>query len=287
MTRDTKIGLLVGMGVIIFIGILISDHLSTVQQPDAAALGAGGADAADSTAIDPPARTPLARRSAPLPAPAEIGPDDQVAVQSEPQPRRELLGPAEPASDRPSMMPLRQTDAIADDRAAAPVTPSTPGTTGTTGRFEPDRLVIDTRAAQPVLEDRPAADRVHHVQEGETLAKIARQWYGDADYYMTIYEANQDKLPSPDAVRAGVRLVIPNRAGTVPAQPQATPNRESAEPTPATTEYTVREGESLSKVAAKFYGSGIHWQKLYELNRDRIDDPDQVPAGTVLRVPAR
>lgn len=32
MTRETKVGLLVGMGIILLIGIVVSDHLSKVQQ---------------------------------------------------------------------------------------------------------------------------------------------------------------------------------------------------------------------------------------------------------------
>lgn len=50
---------------------------------------------------------------------------------------------------------------------------------------------------------------VHTVQPGDTLSKIARTYYGDASQYTRIFEANRDKLSSPDVIRPGQKLVIP------------------------------------------------------------------------------
>jgi nucleoid-associated protein YgaU len=54
----------------------------------------------------------------------------------------------------------------------------------------------------------PAA-RTYAVQPGDSLSKISKQFYGDANKYMKIFEANKDKLADPDKVRAGIELVIP------------------------------------------------------------------------------
>jgi nucleoid-associated protein YgaU len=54
----------------------------------------------------------------------------------------------------------------------------------------------------------PAA-RTYTVQAGDNLSKISKQFYGDANKYMKIFEANKDKLTDPDKVRAGIELVIP------------------------------------------------------------------------------
>ncbi|MGA7855424.1 MAG: LysM peptidoglycan-binding domain-containing protein [Candidatus Acidiferrales bacterium] len=51
--------------------------------------------------------------------------------------------------------------------------------------------------------------RTYTVQPGDSLSKISRQFYGDANKYMKIFEANKDKLADPDKVRAGMNLVIP------------------------------------------------------------------------------
>jgi nucleoid-associated protein YgaU len=48
---------------------------------------------------------------------------------------------------------------------------------------------------------------------------------------------------------------------------------------------TVEEGETLSTVAERVYGRADMWERIYEANRDRISDPDHVPAGTRLIIP--
>jgi nucleoid-associated protein YgaU len=58
-------------------------------------------------------------------------------------------------------------------------------------------------------------------------------------------------------------------------------------PTPAAPRvYTVVVGDSLSKIAAKFYGNATQWQKLYDANRPVIGkDPNMLKAGMRLTVP--
>jgi nucleoid-associated protein YgaU len=54
----------------------------------------------------------------------------------------------------------------------------------------------------------PAA-RTYTVQPGDNLSKISKQFYGDANKYMKIFEANKDKLADPDKIKAGMDLLIP------------------------------------------------------------------------------
>ena len=49
----------------------------------------------------------------------------------------------------------------------------------------------------------------HEVKKGETLSKIAQQYYGDASLYPKIFEANKDVLKDPDMIRIGQKLRIP------------------------------------------------------------------------------
>jgi len=51
--------------------------------------------------------------------------------------------------------------------------------------------------------------RTYIVQSGDTLSKIAKQYYGDSNRYMDIFNANTDKLSSPDKIQIGQELVIP------------------------------------------------------------------------------
>jgi nucleoid-associated protein YgaU len=51
--------------------------------------------------------------------------------------------------------------------------------------------------------------RTYTVQPGDSLSKIARQFYGNANDYMRIFEANKDKLNDPNKIQTGQELVIP------------------------------------------------------------------------------
>ncbi len=49
----------------------------------------------------------------------------------------------------------------------------------------------------------------HTVESGDTLGKIAKMYYGQANKYMHIFNANTDKLDNPDLIHPGQELVIP------------------------------------------------------------------------------
>jgi nucleoid-associated protein YgaU len=51
--------------------------------------------------------------------------------------------------------------------------------------------------------------RTYTVQPGDTLSKIARQLYGDANQYNKIFNANRDQLSDPDRIKPGQKLMIP------------------------------------------------------------------------------
>ena len=52
--------------------------------------------------------------------------------------------------------------------------------------------------------------RTYTVAAGDSLSKIAKNFYGNAGQYMKIFEANKDKLTDPDKIKVGQELVIPD-----------------------------------------------------------------------------
>jgi nucleoid-associated protein YgaU len=60
----------------------------------------------------------------------------------------------------------------------------------------------------PAPTEAPVA-QTYAVQPGDTLSKIAKQYYGDANKYMKIFEANRDQLSDPDKIKVGQTLKIP------------------------------------------------------------------------------
>jgi nucleoid-associated protein YgaU len=66
------------------------------------------------------------------------------------------------------------------------------------------------QAAAPVEAEAPAEERIHEVKRGDTLSKIAKQYYGKAGLYPKIFEANRDILDDPNLIKVGQKLRIPN-----------------------------------------------------------------------------
>ncbi len=67
--------------------------------------------------------------------------------------------------------------------------------------------------------------------------------------------------------------LIPLSQGEVPA------------PVPTYRTYFVLPGDSLWKIAIKFYGNGAKWATIFEANRDQISDPSIIRIAQKLRIP--
>ncbi|MBK7928810.1 MAG: LysM peptidoglycan-binding domain-containing protein [Bryobacterales bacterium] len=68
----------------------------------------------------------------------------------------------------------------------------------------------DLKAEIKVDANVPAPAVTYTVQSGDTLSKISKQFYGSANQYMKIFEANKDQLSDPDKIKPGQVLKIPN-----------------------------------------------------------------------------
>ena len=49
--------------------------------------------------------------------------------------------------------------------------------------------------------------------------------------------------------------------------------------------YTVKPGDSLSKIAKEFYGEAGKYNQIFEANQPMLKDPDKIYPGQVLRIP--
>jgi nucleoid-associated protein YgaU len=52
--------------------------------------------------------------------------------------------------------------------------------------------------------------QIYTVAAGDSLSKIAKQFYGNANECMKIFEANKDRLTDPNVIKVGQQLVIPS-----------------------------------------------------------------------------
>ncbi len=49
--------------------------------------------------------------------------------------------------------------------------------------------------------------------------------------------------------------------------------------------HTVKAGESLSKIAKKYYGDPMKYTEIFEANKPMLESPDNIYPGQVLRIP--
>ncbi len=72
---------------------------------------------------------------------------------------------------------------------------------------------VDDRMTVAEVEVVVPEAQFHTVGKGDTLGKIAKQYYGNAMQYPTIFEANKPMLEHPDKIYPGQVLRIPNIEG--------------------------------------------------------------------------
>ena len=73
-------------------------------------------------------------------------------------------------------------------------------------------LQVDSSLPQPqaaAAASGGGAGQTYTVKSGDTLSKIAKEFYGSANDYNKIFEANKDQLSSPDRINVGQELKIP------------------------------------------------------------------------------
>ena len=144
---------------------------------------------------------------------------------------------------------------------------------------------LPTRPPAPPV-PRGDAGREIRVAAGDTLSGLASQYLGNGSRWDELLQANRDRLESPQDLRAGMTLRLPTDLPTAPP----TTGRETQATAPATASastYTVVAGDNLTRIAARFLGSGDRWDELLEANADQLRRPEQLRAGMVLKIPGR
>lgn len=77
---------------------------------------------------------------------------------------------------------------------------------------------------------------------------------------------------------ADIKVSNPGAAAAAPAATAAHANGQT---------YTVKAGDTLSKIAKELLGSASAYPQIFDANRDQLSDPDKIKPGQVLKIPAR
>lgn len=75
---------------------------------------------------------------------------------------------------------------------------------------------VSAKPAQPSSPTPVKMDKgeEHTVKAGDTLSKLAEQYYGSAGKWEKIYEANRESIKNPNYVFIGQKITIPAAAGS-------------------------------------------------------------------------
>ena len=71
------------------------------------------------------------------------------------------------------------------------------------------------------------------------------------------------------------------------AQEKPAPKKATTPSGKATQSYTVRKGDTLSKISQQFYGTPKKWRKIVDANKDRLGHNQMLKAGMTLLIPPK
>lgn len=122
----------------------------------------------------------------------------------------------------------------------------------------------------------------HVLGPQDDLWSLAERTYGDGTQWRRIVAANPGL--DPDHLDPGRTIVLPGAPRGLPSTgSDGTDQHPESQNRPRTV--TVRPGDTLSGLAERYLGEADQWPRIWELNRDLIDDPDLIDVGWRLVLP--
>jgi nucleoid-associated protein YgaU len=79
---------------------------------------------------------------------------------------------------------------------------------------------------------------------------------------------------------------VPDWQNEVVADIRVSPRPGVDAPVSSMKTYTVKKGDTLSRIARDYLGDPNEYKRIFDANRDQLNDPDQITPGQVLKIPA-
>jgi LysM repeat protein len=309
MTRETKIGLLVGLAFIIVIGILLSDHMTSSTDPPPAALVSTGRGVRSTIATPGGSQQPYS----PIVTPTQVQPQHTVPTPRDlqsPTPPQAIVQVGGPSIQTQAAPPAgsiafvgnggqmqQPTGPVQDQQVAGADSPGNP--LNQIAQRQGESLVTVTPGASQQSQQHSVPQmgfRDYVAQSGDTVSRMAAKFLGSRS------KAAQDAI-----IRANPTLqqdpnrVIEGRTYRIPISTAAASIGTVASPAPALTPvhpvatvasaaeyfYTVKEGDSLWRIAQEQLGNPGAIDAIKELNKDQLKGGDTIQVDMKLRLPGR
>jgi nucleoid-associated protein YgaU len=267
MTRETKIGLLVGLTFIIVVGVLLSDYMTSTREPLPAPLQMAGNELRNGLG------QPRSDESSPVAmVPPNVSPRQAVPTREEltPKPSKQTV-----AVNTQSLPPAQQQ---------APV----PATLRDVAQRNGEELVdangqpLTNNNSQTVA--KAAADS-YTAEPGDSLSKIALKALGanTRANRAAIIAVNPSLKENPNMIVVGRAYAIPTAGGATAVN---TPASQQPVNQPQIG-YVVKKGDTLWSIAVDQLGDAGAISAIKDLNRDVLQDSDRIRPNMKLRLPAK
>ena len=261
MTRETKIGLLVGLAFIIVIGILLSDHLTSTTEPQQAQLAQVAGNVRNGVAVPGGANVPPPITQ--VQPPQNVAPQQPVMTKEELTPRQppveivKIGGPQNPTPAQTQQQQPPHDSAIADGKAQAPTEPPitmVDSTSPAHGKPDPSKNPL-ARVAEAFKEEivpvgdssakqepkseptkpliaaaaLPPGARQYKAAAGDTVSRLAARFLGGDS------KANRDAIIACNpTLQKNPDIIVLGRTYVIPAAPTASVAAAPLPGTPAT-----------------------------------------------------
>jgi LysM repeat protein len=317
MTRETKIGLLVGLAFIIVVAILLSDPVNNANEPPAAIadtinnvrqstmVPAASAPAnPGTTAIITPNRTPIHEQILTPTEAAQQTAQNEIHISAANPPLKPII--TTPNQD--DSLNMQQASAGQENAIVPPTPPGHPDALQEAAAKQGEKIV---RADQPDQDSpgaasgqddpptpaAPAASKQHYTaQSGDSVSKMAARLMGanTKANRAAIIAANPSLKQNPDRVIVGAAYVIPAAAASpAPSDTDAqTPAPSDVAQAPApdklpTRWYVVKPNDSLWRIATNEVGDSAAVAEIESLNKDVLKGSQTLQANMRLRLPPK
>lgn len=256
------------------------------------------APAAPEASTNPFASPTIPSADQPLPPISEPAPEPATSVfSSSPPVRQPALEPA--PSIFSNSPPVSQPE---PEPVPTPYQPSPSPFPPTSSQFpqpleNTSRPLLTSPPATRVSSTEPALaeEQIYKVQPGDNYWTISKAFYGSGRYFGGLAQYNSHRIPSPEKMKPGMIVLIPDALVLHRKYPQLCgPDPSQIKPEepfgffvdaqghPA---FRVGEGDTLGGIAQKHLGRVTRAEQLYQMNKDRIRDPNNLKLGTILRLP--
>jgi nucleoid-associated protein YgaU len=268
MRRDTQIGIILGVVILVVIGIFLSTR-TTVYETKTPDLKLSEEESVAESEIEEIEEIDI----------NDLIKEPKIALPKEDiQPVEELVekSPVEPSKDNVTLE--GKWEGTKTDSIEPEISELTP----------PEAEEEETITVLETKQKDASGKTIHKVKPNDSLFAISRKYYGDEAKWHKIYEVNRDNMSGPNVLYPGQELVIPEitLAKKVPLSIE-TPfmKKQDNEVSIKTTEHTVVPGDTLYHLARKYYDDPTMWRKIYEANEDTIVNESSLIEGQILIIP--